>query len=782
VVSIPTVSGRTGPSEQNPPLSGDTTIPTQPAPTANPLTPTIPGYELLSEIHRGGQGVVYRARQLSTGQHVAVKLLHPGLLQAPAALRRFEREIEVLTTLKHPNIVRLIDGGTDPQPFLVMEYIDGRPLHQSLTTPLPTPLEAVRLMLPICAAVAHAHANSVVHRDLKPGNILIDQYHQPRVVDFGLAKALDSQDDLSQVGDFMGTLAYAAPEQFLRDPSRVDVRADVFALTALLLELLTGKRAPRPQNITPASQVTLADFPSLDYSTLRRRVPKDLITIILRGLAPDPRDRYETVAQLQHDLQCYLTGEPISARRANIAYVTRKQIERSMVRHPAIANLTIWILATLVALALTWFIQPFSGLDRYLRTQWFPQIAPKFWSDKTQVIGLDDASYLQLESLAKDANLPDVSLDSPKSWRRLHANLMHQLALAKPRAVVWDIYFKSDQPDYDPDFAAGVKALQQAGAVVVTAVRGLTPGQTPPQSELIGSAIDGWGLPDLHAHGEVVTGGVLALCVPDQAPVPSIALRTFLLLAEPGAAHVLSWDGAETLEAIFISPSDEQGNTARTWQSQRKIEIHAEIPDFNYSTINTGNGTLPIVALYANNTVPSPDQLRKHTTSYADIWQFSPQQLQRRFEDCVIIIGDQRINNISKPDQSLAMTSAGPQMTASCNVHAALLNDLLKTEGLRSFSLLRELWVTAATALLIIMLRFGSFGWWITVPLAVAIVAICYILALGGILLSPIPLIIAGLVAWWGANWHRGVRTHLGVINPSSSTAISTEPATVTES
>ena len=237
-----------------------------------PATPALPpdavaGYEIRDEIHRGGQGVVFEAYQRATKRTVALKVLLHGAFATDRQRRRFEREIEMVAGLQHPSIVTIYDSGvmSSDRPYFAMEYIDGVPLdrhvearreeafaagHQRAGGPGASERsfvlhDVLRLFLKVCDAIAYAHQHGVIHRDLKPSNILIDGQGEPHIVDFGLAKtaevdATEGPPSVTLAGEFMGTLAYASPEQIKGSPP-LDVRSDVYSLGMILYELLTSR-------------------------------------------------------------------------------------------------------------------------------------------------------------------------------------------------------------------------------------------------------------------------------------------------------------------------------------------------------------------------------------------------------------------------------------------------------------------------------------------------------------------------------------------------------------
>jgi len=301
---------------------------------ATPAMPVeITGYELHEEIHRGGQGIVFAATQLSTTQPVAIKVLLHGLLSTERQRLRFEREVDLAARIQHPNVVRIIDRGLteDGHGYFVMERVDGQSLDRYLGSMDLSIEQRLALFSQICEGVRAAHQRGVLHRDLKPGNILIDAHNAVKVLDFGLAKSeLDEPaDELRTVaGEFMGTLAYAAPEQLRGNPDRIDARADVYALGVILYEMLTGEL---PHDVSgPIDSAIRAvlehDAPRLSSGT--RKIDPDLETIVLHAVEKLPDQRYPTVDAMLVDVQRHLAHLPILARPPGPVQIARKFVRR----------------------------------------------------------------------------------------------------------------------------------------------------------------------------------------------------------------------------------------------------------------------------------------------------------------------------------------------------------------------------------------------------------------------------------------------------------------------
>ncbi len=295
----------------------------------------IAGYEIREELHRGGQGLVYRALQQSTRREVAIKVLREGPYASERARRRFEREVELVAQLDHPGIVKVFDSGQTGagRQFLVMDLVRGARLDEHLKRRQPPLTERLRLFALICDAVNYAHLHGVIHRDLKPANVLVDEHDRPRVLDFGLARALNEQDATRVTADetITGTLAYMAPEQARGLGDAIDVRTDVYALGVMLYELLTGGF---PYPVAGDAIRVLRHIAETEPDAMRSTQPgqtiaADLETITRKALRKTPADRYQTASELGRDVERFLVGEPIAARRDNQLYLLRKRLQRS---------------------------------------------------------------------------------------------------------------------------------------------------------------------------------------------------------------------------------------------------------------------------------------------------------------------------------------------------------------------------------------------------------------------------------------------------------------------
>jgi serine/threonine protein kinase len=318
----------------------DTGGPAQ-APAAAGGLPAIPGYEVLAELGRGGMGIVYKARHRNLGRLVALKMIRAGDGAAREELARLRGEAEAAARLQHPNIVQIYEVGEHAgRPFVALEYVAGGSLAQQLDgTPLPT-RQAAALLVPLARAMQHAHERNLVHRDLKPANVLLSKIEDrgsrnedrepqspirssildPRssilkVTDFGLAKRLDADTVQTRSGVILGTPSYMPPEQAEGRGQQIGPAADIYALGAILYELLTGRPPFKGDTVLETIRQVASEEP-VPPRRLQTRVPRDLETICLKCLEKEPRRRYGSARELAEELERFLAGEPIHARPA----------------------------------------------------------------------------------------------------------------------------------------------------------------------------------------------------------------------------------------------------------------------------------------------------------------------------------------------------------------------------------------------------------------------------------------------------------------------------------
>jgi len=340
--------------------------------SAAPVPEEFGDYELLQEIGRGGMGVVYRARQKSLNRIVAVKMLLRPDLTHPRNLARFRSEAEWLAGLDHPNIIGVFEvGETNGQPFFSMPLVDGTTLSDQISNGPFENQQAVRLLIPVCRAIAHAHREGILHRDLKPSNILLDLERRPYVSDFGLAKRLPNEATpdpdhtlLTESGAIIGTPGYMAPEQAVGDRGEISQATDVYALGAILYAILCG-RAPftAPTPVDALLMILEQDPPP--PRILNPKIDFELELIILKAMQKPADLRYESADKLADDLEAYLLNEPISARSSQFTQVLSRAFRPT--HHIGVLEnwglLWMWHAAVLLMLCLATDVSRWNGIE-----------------------------------------------------------------------------------------------------------------------------------------------------------------------------------------------------------------------------------------------------------------------------------------------------------------------------------------------------------------------------------------------------------------------------------
>ncbi len=518
--------------------------------------PDIPDCLVIHEVGRGRFGVVYKAWRLSDPPRlVALKVLSdPG----PMERNRFEREIAVLKHIDSPWIVKCLDAGeTGGARYFLMDYVHGVHLDDYMSRPGGELADKLRVFEQVCRAVAHAHAQGVAHRDLKPRNILIDGQGDPHILDFGIC-AVETADwsswdrvTITQRGDVIGTLKYMSPEQAWGGVAgAIDERSDIWSLGMMLYEIVTNGQYPYALNCTPDKPAPeallerirkeLPRLPRLDHLPRGR----DLETLLERCLTWEPAHRLSSAGQLADDLKRYIRKERIRTRPPSALYRARRLAVGSALRAR-------WALhASLVAAALLGL----AFLTFFLNTGWLVQgreyaeqpraTAPAGATthDDLLVIGVNDMTPARVVAFAAEEGIEGVN-HSPPSWRGVHARLLERLAAARPRAIVWDYYFRSAQPA-DESLAQAILAAEGAGVPVVLAAFACDDAGRPEISPLLAERLGRqlrFGI--IAARDMVERPGEFVMVVrrPDGAILPGLALTTMASLLHPAARLEIDW-------------------------------------------------------------------------------------------------------------------------------------------------------------------------------------------------------------------------------------------------
>lgn len=380
-------------------------------------------YRIRRIIQSGGMGTVYEAVQENPRRKVAIKVMKAGLA-SPSALRRFEYESQVLGKLNHPTIAEIYEAGTfddgdGEAPFFAMEYIEGAmPIDKWAASKRLSTREKLLLFESVCDAIHHGHQKGVVHRDLKPDNILVDAVGRPRVIDFGVARATDSDIQMAtmqtDVGQLVGTLYYMSPEQCEANPELVDTRSDVYALGVILFELLTGRRPHQLENVPvyDAARMIREEAPSR-MSTLDRTLGGDLETIVGKSLEKDKDRRYQSALELKQDIQRYLGNEPIEARPPSLLYQARMFARR----HKALAASVAVVFAVLLGTTI-WSLRERGRAESAAQVAVAAEQAATLDRDRAEAANAEIASTLarlEEEKLRADGERDRAQLESDRA-------------------------------------------------------------------------------------------------------------------------------------------------------------------------------------------------------------------------------------------------------------------------------------------------------------------------------------------------------------------------------
>jgi hypothetical protein len=421
-----------------------------PAPFPTEPPRQVGDYQILGQLGRGGMGIVYQARQVSLGRLVALKMLASGPLTEPEDRVRILREAEAVARLRHPHLVQIHEIGTwEGRPFLALEYVEGGSLAAAVQGQPQPPRRAAELVECVARAIHHAHRLGVIHRDLKPANILLTADGQPKVADFGLARRFDVDSGLTGSGVAVGTPSYMAPEQVAGRSKGIGPPADVYALGAVLYELLTG----RPVFLGETPLATMEQVVRQEPVPPRRlvaTVPADLQTICVKCLAKEPARRYATAEALADDLRRFCDGRPIVARPVGPLERAAKWARR----RPAVAALLVAL--TLVSAAagglVTWKWREAdrrATAEQQARRQAETLLADSFLDEGINLCERDQAGSglcwlaraLELAHRLGDADRERVARINLTAWRarvvRKRAELLH-------KDWVWAVAFSRD--------------------------------------------------------------------------------------------------------------------------------------------------------------------------------------------------------------------------------------------------------------------------------------------------------------------------------------------------
>src|SRR5215471_1339806 len=373
-------------------------------------------YESLEEIGRGGQGVVYRAHQKSLNRTVALKIISLGQWASKEHLKRFRREAEAAASLEHPGIVPIHEvGEREGQCYFSMKFIEGGQLDEVVRR-APMPIRgSVELIAKVARTVHYAHEHGILHRDIKPGNILLDNNGEPHLTDFGLARLLDTQSSVTRTIDVLGTPSYMAPEQAAGETRKLSKATDVYGLGAVCYQLLTGQ-PPFAGGTTYETIRLLRDTEPRPPRSLNPKIDRELSTICLKCLEKDPARRYSSALGLAEDLDHWLKHEPIQAKPSGFFTHSRKWVRRN----PSTTVLVMLLIAVLAALSITvWKHKPAVVIPKSVAVLPFENLS----GDSDNAYFADGIQEEILTRLAKIADLKVISRTSTQQYHNKPGNL-----------------------------------------------------------------------------------------------------------------------------------------------------------------------------------------------------------------------------------------------------------------------------------------------------------------------------------------------------------------------
>ncbi len=613
-----------------------------------PAAPEVPGCQIVAELGRGRFGIVYKAwRVADEPQLVALKVLSSfGDMEKD----RFDREVAALKRIDSPWIVKCIDSGMAAgSKYLTMDYINGVHLDEYVADAGISTLAKLHTLECVCRAVASAHQVGVIHRDLKPKNILVDAQGQPHVLDFGICSVnrVDwtswHRHTITHVGDLIGTLKYMSPEQAWGGVAgHPDERSDVWALGLMLHEVVTGGGYPYSMRSTPDRpahealldriRTELPQLPKLDGVERGR----DLETLLERTLTWERADRLRSAKYMADDLERYRHGQPIRTKPMGMFYRLRRLAVGAATRsHWMLLVLMAMTIPVLVWVSVTLFMVGWqvSGLEYRAgsaatsanSTSKIPQVL---------IVGVDDESPGAVLEYAAAAGMEGVTAKVP-TWRGIHGQLMQRLATAQPRVVVWDYYFKSPRQE-DQAFLVGLEALERTGIPVVCAARNYAGDGAPDLSpDLLNTPDGGLRHGVIFARDMVERPGefVLAIVRPNGVIIPSVALTVSAAYVHPEARMELEYAPREKwLDAYYrvgpstyLRESDQIGLTLAVKALQQVPLVH-------------------LGDILACSTFPlkEPTYWERHTVSYQHLLGCDPDELNALVAGRVVLIGDLR--------------------------------------------------------------------------------------------------------------------------------------------
>ncbi len=630
--------------------------------------PRIRNYTIVAELGRGGFGVVYKALHHSKERWEALKLLFG---QSAKRTAYFENEVRLVARLRHPNIATVYEANLHGLPlYYAMEFVQGQHLDDYFRSHEVSLEQRIELVKTVAAAVGYAHREGVIHRDLKPQNILIDPQGQPRIVDFGIAKRLVVEAGRNEQGDpvryspegVVGTYGYVSPEQLAGQD--VDSRADIYGLGALLFHVITGQPARFAPQVERLREV-------LHERQVSRAA--DLAAIIACCVRPVPELRYPTCEALVADLDNYLAGRPILARRDTTAGYRAARVTALVLRnHPVPVQALAVLLVAYLIVHIFWY----QGAHWLSRGGGGGDVALVAFLPSTR------------EAIAEGqvgADLPGLDRAEAKSYRLLYGRLMERLAEAAPTVVAWDYFFKDCRPEFDEGFLRGVRALK---APVVVGHQNPDLNAEPVLCPEIRAAVHGWGNLFGTRPGDLEADVFIPLAVRrgPNPPTPSLALAAAGAARHPDCGIEIRV--VRDRLNLHYRKRQVAGEYRWPYTPDRVPFVQSEVAAAQPAELDAQDecffGHFRIEPLPAWVKSPIP---------FERVLSASPAELRRWFDGRAVLVGQM------VPPQDQHKLSGG-QSVFGCQVQAVALDDLLS--GTQFYRLSRaELFLLAGAACIV---------------------------------------------------------------------------------
>lgn len=651
--------------------------------------PQIPNYTIIEQIGKGGFGVVYKAVHHETERVEAIKVL---FAKTPLLTAYFENEVHLIARLRHPNIATLYDAQLSTPPlYYTMDFVQGQRLNDTIKSPELTLAARVEIIKRIASAIGYAHAQGVIHRDIKPPNILIDAAGQPHIVDFGIAKRLRLADPNSPPADEsgaegpVGTLGYIAPE--VVSGGRSDGRVDVFALGALLFHCVT---------LEPAR---LARDPALRSQLLKARrvsAPDDLSAIIARCVEKSPDNRYANCEELVADLDRYLTGRETAARRDRTLGERMRRAASLLLRNrPGLVYC-----GAIGFVALIWSVL----LYRLMANKYMGEMPV---SEQVALIGMNQQTMEAIDDGKLAPDLEDMRSTEVTSWRPLHGRLMKILARVRPKVVAWDIAFRDNgSAAENAALIEGLQALETARIPVVLGIASLNPDGLPHLSPDVQKAATRFGslasVNDANLVREYFV--VWAFQRGLDAPIPGLAAAAFAAARYPDSDAVFELDELRKQVRIKYRKRNPEISAIR-WENAVDLlevqEFHHISPDWASKNIERGVLQANDLVVHGRVRAVSPDLWQQRMIPYHDVFVADERRLHDWFANKAVVVA-----NMSGSED--LRRSASGQPMYGCIVHAQALDTLLAGAGSVRYGFFELAWricLWCAAAGLLIWLR-----------------------------------------------------------------------------